>query len=60
MLHFCTLKIGGRKKMKYVYLVCAFLAFLLSIINFNGLFLVWFTIGILSLLVAFVEWLGEY
>lgn len=46
--------------MKYVYLVCAFLAFLLSIINFNGLFLVWFTIGILSLLVSFVEWLGEY
>lgn len=59
MLHFCTLKIGGRK-MKYVYLVCAFGAFLLSIINFNGLFLVWFTIGILSLLVAFIEWLGEY
>ena len=46
--------------MKYVYLVCAFGAFFLSIINFNGLFLVWFTTGILSLLVAFVEWLGEY
>lgn len=46
--------------MKYVYLLCGFGAFLLSIINFSGLFLVWFTIGILILLVAFVEWLGEY
>lgn len=46
--------------MKYIYLLCAFVAFLLSIINFSDLFLVWFTIGILSLLVAFVEWLGEY
>lgn len=46
--------------MKFIYLLCAFLGFLLSIINFNGLFLVWFAMGVLYLLLTFIEWLGEY
>lgn len=46
--------------MKFIYLLCAFGAFLLSIVNAHNLFLVWFTIGILLLVLSFVEWLEEY
>lgn len=46
--------------MKFIYLLCAFGAFLLSIVNMQGLFLVWFTIGIMCLILTFIEWLGEY